>query len=163
MYSNTEFLKICDDILSNSDFNKLKFCKHHGITRYEHSLRVAYYTYKFTKKFHFNYVDCTRAALLHDFFTDEVNNLGGFKRLVEHPKYALINSKKYYELTSVQEDIIIKHMFPITLIPPKYIESYIVDFIDDVASIYERIHSTGVQLSGAFNALIVLITGIFIK
>ena len=29
-------------------------------------------------------------------------------------------------------------MFPIAIRPPKYIESFLVDLIDDVASIYER-------------------------
>ena len=29
-------------------------------------------------------------------------------------------------------------MFPVTFTPPKYLESWIVDIVDDVASIYER-------------------------
>ena len=29
-------------------------------------------------------------------------------------------------------------MFPVTFTPPKYLESWIVDLVDDVASIYER-------------------------
>ena len=163
MYKDDSFLNICNDILSIDEFNEMKNYTHHGITRYEHCLRVAYYTYKVSKLFHFDTIECTRAALLHDFFTNEVINLGGFKRLIKHPKYALINSKKYFTLTKKQEDIIVNHMFPITITPPKYFESYIVDFIDDVASIYERIHSTRLQLIGALNAIIMFITSIFIK
>ena len=90
-----EFNNIVLDILNNQEFDKLKLYPHHGITRHEHCLRVAYYTYLVTKVLHLKYIDATRAALLHDFFTDEVSELKAFSRYRNHPKYALINSKKY--------------------------------------------------------------------
>ena len=67
-YQDIEFKNIISSIESNEEFQKLKNIKHHGITRYEHSLRVAYYSYKVTKLLHLDYKDTTEAALLHDFF-----------------------------------------------------------------------------------------------
>lgn len=130
-----------------SEFNKLKNIKHHGITRYDHSLRVAYYTYVVTKFLHFNYEEATIAALLHDFFIDEVDNEIIIFRLRRHPKYALKNASKYFYLTDLQKDIIITHMFPVTFTPPKYLESWIVDIVDDISAIYEKLSSFGKQIS----------------
>ena len=79
-YNNREFKTICKDILELNEFNKLKDVSHHGISRYNHSMRVSYYTYLITKKLHLNYKKATRAALLHDFFTDEVKDYGGVRR-----------------------------------------------------------------------------------
>lgn len=163
MYNNLEFLNIIEDILSSSKFIEIKGCIHHGISRYDHCLRVSYYTFLLTKFLKLNYREATRAALLHDFFTDEVKDLNGYKRLVEHPKKALINSKKYFELSELQEDIIIKHMFPVTIIPPKYLESWIVDIVDDFSAIYERVYSMRIQLVAGVKSFLFLIVGFFIK
>jgi len=148
-YQNEEFNKISNPILSIEEFQKLEGISHHGITRLNHSLRVAYFTYRITKFLHLNYKEATEAALLHDFFLDEVEEENSLFKLRRHPQYAVLNAKKYFELSDMQEDIIKCHMFPITFTPPKYIESWIVDFIDDIASIYERSYSTKNQLSAA--------------
>lgn len=137
-YNDKEFNKIIEDILNIKEFNKLKNKKHHGITRFDHSMRVSYRTYQITKKLKLNYIEATRAALLHDFFNDEVKNKNGLIRLIEHPNFALINASKYFNLSKMQVDIIKKHMFPVTLKPPVYKESIIVSFIDKTSSIYER-------------------------
>lgn len=148
-YNNKEFNDICRDILELQEFDKLKDCTHHGIDRHNHCMRVSYYTYLITKKLHLNYIPATRAALLHDFFIDEVKNMNGLRRLQKHPYYALKNSKKYFELSKLEENTIITHMFPVTIRPPRYLESFLVDLIDDVASIYERCYYIVRKLSRA--------------
>ncbi len=150
---NTEFYKLTKDILINKEFNKLRYINHHGITRYDHSLRVAYYTYIITKKLHLDYYKATKGALLHDFFIDEVSSMDGVSRLRKHPTYALINAKKYYDLSPMEEDIIKTHMFPVTFRPPKYLESWLVDIIDDIASIYERSYSIKNELATSLSVI----------
>lgn len=156
-YLNKEFNSIITDIINNKEFQKMKKITHHGITRFNHSLRVSYYTYLVTKKLKLNYIDATRAALLHDFFSDETENMKTKKALKEHPKIALDNSKKYYELSKMQEDIILKHMYPITTKMPKYKESWIVDIVDDVASLYERTYSVNKQFKTAVRFLFIML------
>ena len=137
-YKNSEFHRIVKPLLDNCPFEETKKSKHHGITRYEHSMRVEYFSYIVTKLLRLDYKETTEAALLHDFFTDEVKEKNGIARLRKHPSCAVENAKKYFELSDKQEDIIKTHMFPVTFTPPKYLESWIVDLVDDVASIYER-------------------------
>ena len=75
-------------------------------------------------------------------FNSEVASENGYKRLVDHPKIALKNSEKYFNLTPLQKDIITKHMFPVTLTPPKYKESVLVSLIDKYSSINERMYTS---------------------
>jgi len=151
-----EFYRIIKDILKLDEFKKLKNYNHHEGNRYDHCLSVAYYTYLVTKKLHLNYKEATRAALLHDFFTDEVKDLGSFSRLNKHPNVALENASKYFELTKLQKDIISKHMFPFTFIPPKYIESWLVNIIDNLVAISEKGYIKKKQLSAASTFLFLL-------
>ena len=157
-----EFELITKDISMNNEFMKLNTCIHHGISRLDHSYRVAYYSYKIMKFFKLNYVEGTRAALLHDFFTDDVSNYGPLGRYRKNPKCALENAQKHFSLTPLQEDIIVKHMFPVTITPPKYLESVIVDIVDDVASIYERVSATTHEVSYTTMVIVTMITN-FIK
>ena len=152
-----EFENIIEEYTSHPKVKELKKYKHHGITRYDHSFNVAYYTYIITKKLNLNYKSATKAAMLHDFFLDEVENENGVKRLQDHPKYAVINAKKYFELNELEEDIIRNHMFPVTFTPPKHKESWIVDMVDDIVSIKERGMGATRSLKRAFNAVVLLI------
>jgi uncharacterized protein len=140
-YKDTEFTEIIKPIVTNKKFQELKGRAHHGTTRYSHSLRVAYYSYKTSKALHLNYQEITTAALMHDFFTDEVQDENGFDRLIDHPSYALANAKKYYDLSYMQEDIIKNHMYPITLEHPHTKEAMLVDTVDNIVSIKERLTS----------------------
>lgn len=155
-YQNNEFHRIVKPILDNSNFSDTKKITHHGITRYEHSMRVAYYSYIVTKFLKLDYKETTEAALLHDFFLDEVEDKNQVAKLRQHPTYAVENAKKYFDLSEKQEDIIKTHMFPVTFTPPKYLESWIVDIVDDVASIYERASTTHKELQAAMSFLFVL-------
>ena len=160
-YKKSEFYKIINDIYEHEAFLKLGECRHHGITRLDHSLRVSYYTYLVTKALHLNYVEATRAALLHDFFTNEVKKVNVFLKVTKHPEIAVNNSKKYFELSEFQEDIIRTHMWPCTLRPPKYLESWIVDSIDDISAIFERGYVTKNSLKTAVSFAFIFIVSKF--
>ena len=54
-----------------------------------------------------------------------------------HPRVALRNAKNITELTPKEEDIILKHMWGLTLARPKYMESVIVSLVDDYAAVNE--------------------------
>ena len=142
-----EYQSIIQPALEIDEYLKLKDMKHHGISRYEHSLRVARNTYRITRALHLNYEEATFAAVLHDFFTTEVKKVNVFKKLSRHPRIALNNSKKYFDLSDLQEDIILTHMFPCTIRPPKYLESWIVDIIDDGVALYEWGTSYGKKIA----------------
>ena len=144
-----EFETIIKPILSNDEFLKTKEKRHHGLTRFDHLMRVSYYSFLITKILHLNYKETTRAALLHDFFLDETDQDTKIGKLRNHPYYALENSLKYYNLTDREQDIIKTHMFPVTFTPPKYLESWIVDLVDDFAGIYEKYKSSCAEFKTA--------------
>lgn len=148
-YTDEEFERIVSPILEIGEFNRLKFITHHGITRYDHSMRVAYFSYKVSKALKLDYKEVTEAALLHDFFLDEVNHESRVERLRHHPECAVKNASKYIDLTEKQVDIIKTHMFPVTFAPPKYLESWIVDLVDDFAAVYEGCYRMHMEFRSA--------------
>lgn len=159
-YEDRRYLNIVYDILENKEFQKMGNIIHHEGNRLEHSIRVSYYSYRLARILKLDCEKVARAALLHDFFL-EVNH-GASKKdrlitMLKHPQYALSNSKKYFELSPLEEDIILTHMFPVGLRIPKYFESWMVDIIDDVASIYEKSTVISHQLSTATCFLVMIL------
>lgn len=155
-YIDEEFSAIIEPIVENKEFQRTKEITHHGITRFDHSMRVAYFSYKVSKGLRLDYKETTEAALLHDFFLDEVDCENEVAKLRRHPKYAVENSLKYFDLTEKQVDIIKCHMFPVTFTPPKYLESWVVDLVDDAAAIYEGYYSMRKEISTAVMFLMIL-------
>lgn len=131
-----EFNAIVSDILDNEEFLKLKNFFHHNSSIYEHARIVSYLAYRLCKYLNLDYTSAARGALLHDFFLYDWRNhdlpeLAKDKyHGVAHPKIALNNALKHFKLNDLEKDIIVKHMWPLTLIPPRYQESYIVTFTD---------------------------------
>lgn len=78
--------------------------------------------------------------MLHDLFLydwrkkqPEHKRFHGFR----HPRIALNNASKLFDLNEKEKDIILKHMWPITIIPPKYIEGYIITLTDKYCALEE--------------------------
>ena len=135
----TEYLQIIDKIISNRKFKKLVNERHHhNSNRYQHLIDVSYKTYKVCKKLGLDYVSATRAAVLHDFYFDKDFTKNRTK-MVKHYKVALKNAGKLCNLSPLEENIIASHMFPVGGKLPKYKESVVVNAIDDVISIKERV------------------------
>ncbi len=134
-----EFLKITNDIMNNNKFRELDNELHHGITRFGHSCRVAKATYKCCKFLKLDYEQATRAALLHDFYLDQEFVLESPKQILSaHPNVALINAKKYFDISEKEANIIKSHMFPLNSATlPKYKESWVVTAVDKGVAIYE--------------------------
>jgi len=137
------FFCVIDDIISNETVQKMKdYRQHYNTSCYEHCLHVAYYTYFLTKKFNLDYVSATRAAMLHDIFLYDWRKkyrdieIPGLHAFV-HPKIALRNAQEIFELNEKEQDIIIKHMWPLTFHFPKYKEAYIVNLMDKYSTIKE--------------------------
>lgn len=147
-----DFNSLIGDITNNNKFKKLNKELHHGISRYEHSMRVAKWTYKICNLLKLNKTnEVTRAALLHDFYVDtDLISETGHEKLGEHPSVALENSLKYYKLDNIQQDIIKSHMFPCTKSLPKYKESWLVSGVDKAVSTYEMLRFKASLYAGIY-------------
>lgn len=135
-----EFYETIGDIYRHGEFMKLKRYYHHNSSIYAHVRDVAYFSYRISKYLGLDYRSAARGALLHDFFLYDWRNhdapdLPREKyHGIEHPKIALKNAEKYFSLNEIERDIIVKHMWPLTLMPPRYKESFIVTFADKYLS-----------------------------
>lgn len=136
-----EFTNIISDIISNPAVLEMKkFNQHYDCDCYSHCYDVAYYCFSICKKLHLDYTSVARAAMLHDFFLyDWRIKQPGRKRLhaFRHPRVAYERASNLFALNKKEKDIILKHMWPITIIPPKYIESYIITLVDKYCALEE--------------------------
>ena len=158
-YNDYEYITLVDDILENEKFLTIDGCRHHGITRLEHSMRVSYYSYLIAKKLKLSYRETARGGLLHDFFVqDDLTPKKQKLSVFFHPYKALDNSCNNFQLSDLEKDIIINHMFP--TLPhkvPKYVESWLVSAVDKVVAIDEFYESYGKTFIYRFSNLYILL------
>jgi uncharacterized protein len=131
-----QYTDIARPLLENQEVARLsRYTHHRKKTRLQHVNEVAYVSFLLGKRFSLDCDSIVRGALLHDLFyydwLTEGPRLHGFR----HPAIALANARKIADLSRKEEDIITKHMWPLTVRPPRYAESLIVSVVDTVCGI----------------------------
>lgn len=152
-----EYKRIVKEILRNNDFKKLYYIEHHGISRWEHLIKISYHSYLIAKKLHMDYKSVARGALLHDFYLDgdERTKKRKFLDTFSHPKKALETSLNIFNINSIEQNIIVSHMFPIYPVLPRYKESILVDIVDKVIGSVEMIREYHYKFKYRFNFLFI--------
>lgn len=139
--SANEFRAIIKDIVENDTVQQMRnFRQHYDTSCFDHCYKVALISYIICKKLNLDYISAARAGMLHDLFLyDWRIREPGRKRFhaFHHPRIALNNSLKIFSLNKKEQDIILKHMWPITVIPPKSMEAFIITFIDKYCALLE--------------------------
>ncbi len=115
--------------------------QHGNTTCFKHSVSVAYLSVWMAKVFRaeVDMKSLVRGALLHDYFLydwregDPSHKWHGFT----HAKTACRNAERDFELNDVEKDIILKHMFPLNIRPPKYKESVLICLADKLCALIE--------------------------
>ncbi len=132
------------DILSSQGMQVEKNCIQHGTySVYDHSLFVTSMCISISKKLHLkiNERSLVRGALLHDYFLydwhekTKENMIHGFT----HPGKALRNAEKCFKLNAVEKNMIKRHMFPLTPVPPRFKESMVLCLADKICATYETV------------------------
>ena len=155
MSNKKVYYNLYSEFYNVNKYRKLKSITHHGNNRLDHINRVSKLSFHVSKLLKLDYVSCTRGAMLHDFFTsDDLKRKKYSKFLKEHPRIAIDNSKNYFKLNEIEEDIILSHMFPLVKGKPKYAESKVVCVTDKLVSIYEFFRY---QLKSAFYLILLFI------
>lgn len=161
--NDTAFNSIVSDILDNHEFNKIKNIEHHGTTRYIHSLKVSYLSYRLAKILGLNYQEVARGGLLHDFFLSDENRTKKDRVISTfvHPGKAVIKASENFVISKKEEDIIKSHMFPINPNVPKFAESWLVSIVDKTIGAFEFAQKYKHKLNYALNlCLLILINSI---
>ncbi len=127
-----EYYGCIDDILRDDEVNSLKEFRHHiGTTRFQHSLNVSYYNFLLCRKFHLNARAAARGGLLHDFFLyDRLEHISDASHAEEHPRVALENASRKFELSELEQDMIVNHMWPVTKTRPHFRETFAITLVD---------------------------------
>ena len=138
------FYDIIRDVVCTDEFRQMKNYKYHkNGNLFRHSIKVAYlcYLHHKKKKMKIDIEEFVIGALLHDYFLYDLHS-GTEKHKFhwfKHPKKALENAiKKFPNLTKTQQDMIKRHMFPVTLIPPRTKAGWLVCYYDKVAAVSDR-------------------------
>jgi len=135
--SRVEYAALVKDILTHPEFLRTRDFPHHKhVTIFTHACAVSYLSYSICKKFGLDYRSAARGGLLHDFFlydwrNHDVPDLPREKfHGLAHPKIALENARTYFELNDTERDCILRHMWPLTPMPPRTREAFIVSMVD---------------------------------
>ncbi len=136
-----DFRKCVEGLLESENVRELdNYSQHFNTSRLQHSINVSYYSYLICKYFKFDYKSAARAGLLHDLYlyNRHIQKLDQ-SHTIYHPKEALKNAKKIAELNEIEEDAILKHMWPLCRGIPKYKETIVVTFADKYCATAEFI------------------------
>ena len=134
------------DILKSENFRSTKnYIQHGTMPVHRHCIDVAEKSIAISKflRIPCNEREMVRGALLHDYFLYDWHDKSreNYQRLhgFYHPGIALRNASMEYELTLREKDIIKKHMWPLTVVPPLCREALIVTTSDKYCSLLETL------------------------
>ena len=145
-----KFAKSVRKVASGSRLQHMDDYTQHGNTStLLHSIAVSYFSCRLAYKFHLSYSEreLIRGALLHDYFLYDWHEKDGGHRLhgFRHPAFALYNASKDFSLNRKERNIIARHMFPLTVLPPRCLEAWIVCFVDKYCAFSETMGDGRIQ------------------
>jgi uncharacterized protein len=142
------FTTCAREILSSQTVQKMKQYPQHGSTNALcHMVAVAWKAYSIAVSLEHKYGiafdrrSIIRGALLHDLFLYDWHDPNNGHKLhgFSHPYTALKNAERHFFLNGKERNIIKRHMFPFTPIPPRYRESLLVSYADKICSTKETL------------------------
>lgn len=130
------------DVLASPRMQALRgFIQHGRVTRYEHCLSVCYIALRLAQRMNIRVDErsMVRGALLHDYFLYDWHDPENLRLLhgFTHPGEALRSALEEFELNAIERDVIHRHMFPLTPVPPHCREALLVSIADKVSAVLE--------------------------
>lgn len=124
------------------------FRQHGSYTRLDHCFNVSYLSYALCLRLGLDYRAAARGGLLHDFFLYDWHTTKHEEgqHAFLHPHIALANAERHFELTPKERDIIVKHMWPLTISLPKSPEAFLVSCVDKYCAAEEALCCWGRSL-----------------
>ena len=136
------YLDCVRDILENPVFQSMdRFIQHGHTTCKEHCIQVSYLSFRICRKRGWDYRQAARAALLHDLFLYDwhthAKETGEYFHGYTHPRVAMNNADRHFDMTEKEKNMILRHMWPLTLIPPKSKEGFAIVYADKLCGLLE--------------------------
>lgn len=152
---DTAYYNIVKDLLAHPQVQELaNYTQHHHSDRLTHSIAVSYVSYKWALRLGLNATAVARAGILHDLFFYDWRTtkfeLGTHAFI--HPRVSLRNAEKITQLSPMEKDIILKHMWGATATLPHYRESFLLDLVDDYMAVAEFFSPASARVKRLFHA-----------
>ncbi len=130
-----EYLACVQDILEHPVFQSMDQFIQHGVTTCKtHCIQVSYMAYRICRNRGWDSRSAARAGLLHDLFLYDwhthAKETGNHFHGLTHPRTAMDNAVRYFHATENEQDMILRHMWPLTLIPPRTKEGFVLQYAD---------------------------------
>lgn len=164
-----EYYGCVRDLLEDAAVHSLSEFRHHiGTTRLQHSLNVSYYNFLICRRLGLDARAGARGGLLHDFFlyNRKTHEKTERSHAAEHSKTALRNASERFELSDLERDMIVNHMWPMTREIPRHRETFIITLVDKFCAVAEvtqaayrvtkRFAKNGAQLAACFAVTLLL-------
>ena len=140
-----QYLAMCiADLLHEVPLDRMdRYIQHGDTSCLRHCVAVAYLSFLLSRRLRLrcDARSLIRGAMLHDFFLydwhekDAGHSLHGFT----HPATALRNAQRFLALNPTERDIIRRHMWPLTPVPPHCREAWLVCLADKICSVRETL------------------------
>ena len=126
------FQKCLKEMVEHPAIQKLReIPQHKGGTTFAHCVNVANTAYRLAKQWHWD-IDIralVRGAMLHDYYLYDTETMpySDYQHSLIHPRLAVSNAEKLFELTDKERNIILSHMWPIPGAPmPRSREAWLI-------------------------------------
>ena len=132
-----EFVALTRELLDSDQVRMMGRWKHHGpVTTLDHSLFVAFSTYRLARFLHVDVRSAVRGALLHDLYLYDSKDRSAHpgNQCFDHPRFAARNAGLVTWLSPKEYNIILSHMWPLGGALPRSVEAWMVDLVDTVCA-----------------------------
>lgn len=144
---DTTFIEHAAPVLAHERVKLMANYVQHGDTStLLHVLAVSYYASWWAHRagLKVSHKDLIQGALLHDYYLYDwhvSDSSHGKWHGFTHPKAALANAKQDFDISRIQHDMIVHHMFPLTPAPPRSREAILLCIVDKLCSLWETFGS----------------------
>lgn len=138
-----EFCQTTQELLSSDPVRMMGRWRHHGrITCLDHSLFVAYISFRCARVLHLDWTAAARGGLLHDLYLYDSKDKSAHPgwQCFDHPRAAARNAEALTQLSDKERNIILSHMWPLGGAMPRSIEALLVDLVDTICAGLELCH-----------------------
>ena len=135
-----EFIDLTRELLDSDQVRMMGRWKHHGpVTTLDHSLFVAFSTYRVARLLRMDVRAAVRGALLHDLYLYDSKDKSAHpgNQCFDHPRAAVRNAQALVGLTPKEENIIASHMWPLSPTMPHSAEAVIVSLADKLCALMD--------------------------
>lgn len=142
-----EYLACVADLIDHPAVRSMEALPQHSraFSCFHHSALVSYWSWRIASCLGLDARAAARGGLLHDLYLYDWTKQrpsNGRWHGTEHPRQALRNAEALFALNDKERDIILKHMWPLTLVPYRYLESLVVSCVDKVSAAAELLGLT---------------------